>query len=297
MKRILLTWAKGMLGTDFMRYAWDKFDIFAVDKENGDITDIKWLEELIKEKKSDIILNFAAYTNVEDAEDIGIKDNFDVNAIWAYNLAKISTKYGIDLITISTDYVFDWKEKTWYQEHDMTHPINNYGMAKYLWENLAIQENPNTIIIRTSWLYWWWKEFKNFVNTMIKLSETKKELSIVNNQFWSPTYTEDLCKAIDMVISQIDRHRWKIFHFCNKTGNYGISWFEFASEIFTVAENPIKIQACSSEEFPSKVNRPKYSKLINTSNIHLRDWKEALYEYIKKISKENPKRKSQKKNS
>lgn len=313
MKKILLTWAKGMLGTDFIRYVWDKFDIFAVDKENGDITDIKKMEALIKEKKSDIIVNFAAYTNVEDAEDIGIKDNFDINAIWVYNLAKISAKYDIDFITLSTDYVFDGAKKTWYNENDISNPINNYGMAKYLWENLAEYENPKSVIIRTSRLYGWWQEYierrnskgdieiipryKNFVNTMIKLGKTKKELSVVNDQFWSPTYTKDLCKAIDTVISQIDRYRWKILHFSNETPNNGINWFEFASEIFTYAEYPIKLQPCSSGEFPSKVNRPQYSKLVNTSDIHLRNRKEALHEYIKEISKENPKRKPQKKTS
>lgn len=300
MKKILLTWANGMLGTDFIKHFWNIFEILALDRDNGDITDIKSMNEFIKKNMPDVIVNLAAYTNVEDAEDIWKKANFDVNALWVYTLAKLSAKYHIDLISISTDYVFDGTKKQWYTENDKTNPINSYGMAKYLWENLAKQENPDSIIIRTSWLYWWGKEFierrnnkgnvelipryNNFVNTMLNLSTKRNELKVVNDQLGSPTSTIDLSEAIVKVINDIEHYKWKILHFCNETKDGGISRFEFTEEIFKVAGIKTKLSPCSSEEFITKAKRPQCSKLINWSNIHLRDWKEGLSEYLKTLA-------------
>ncbi len=284
MKKILLTWANGMLGTDFIKHFGKTFEILALDKNNGDITNSTSMEALIKSKMPDIIVNFAAYTNVEDAEDIEKKTNFDVNTLWVYNLAKLSAKYDIDFITISTDYVFDGSKKEWYIENDVCNPINSYGTAKYLWEQLARQENPNSIIIRTSRLYGWGKEFKNFVNTILNLWENRDEIKVVNDQFGSPTYTIDLCEAIEKIINNIENYKWKILHFCNYTKENGISWFEFAEEIFRVAEIKTRLTPCSSQEFVTKAPRPQCSKLANWSNIHLRDWKEGLDEYFATLS-------------
>lgn len=283
-KKILLTWAKGMLGTDFIKHFGNIFEIFALDKNNGDITDITSMDVLIKNNNPDVIINFAAYTNVEDAEDIGRKANIDVNALWVYNLAKLSAKYNIDFITISTDYVFDGIKEEWYRESDKTNPINSYGMAKYLWEKLAKQENPDSIIIRTSWLYGWWPASKNFVNTMINLWTNRDEVKVVNDQFGAPTYTVDLCDAIAKIIDNVPIYRWKILHFCNQTNHTGISWFEFTQEIFKVATLKAKPIPCSSQEFITKAKRPQCSKLINWSNVQLRNWKEGLREYFKTLS-------------
>ncbi len=282
MKKILLTWSNGMLGTDFIKYFGNKFDIIALDRGNGDITNMEIIESLIKNANLDLILNFAAYTDVENAENTGRKDNFDVNTLWVYNLARLSAKYNIDFVTISTDYVFDGTQERWYNESDLPHPINNYGMAKYLWEILAKQENPNSIIIRTSWLYGWWKDFKNFVNTMLRLSETKMEVRVVNDQFWWPTYTVDLWKSIEEVLNNIENHRWKVLHLCNNTESNGISWFEFAEEIFKVAGIKTKATPCSSSEFATKVPRPRYSKLL-WNDVKMRNREAWLAEYIKTV--------------
>lgn len=300
MKKILLTWANGMLWTNFIKYFSDKFEILPLDRNNGDIINKESMTELIKKNMPDVIVNFAAYTNVESAEDIGKKDNFDINTLWVYNLAKISAKYNIDFITISTDYVFDGTKKEWYKEDDICNPINSYGMAKYLGEKLAKQENPDTVIIRTSWLYGWGKEsiertnnngdveiiprYKNFVNTIINLWINKDEVKVVNDQFGAPTYTVDLSEAIVKVINDREEYKGKILHFCNETKTGGISWFEFAEEICKVAEIKTRLTPCSSEEFITKAPRPQCSKLVNWSNIHLRDWKEWVKEYIRTLS-------------
>lgn len=280
MKRVLLTWSNGMLGTDFIKQFGKTFEIVPLDKNNGDITDRTSMEELIKKIIPDIIVNFAAYTNVEAAEDTWRKMNFDVNSLWVHNLAKLSAEHAIDLITISTDYVFDGSKKEWYTEDNICNPINSYGMAKYLWEQLAQQENPESIIIRTSRLYWWGKEFKNFVNTIINLWTNRDEVKVVNDQMGAPTYTIDLCEAIAKIINNTEDYKWKILHFCNQTKDDGISWFEFAEEICKVAGVTTKLTPCSSQEFVTKAPRPQCSKLINWSDIHLRDWKEWLHEYL-----------------
>lgn len=138
---------------------------------------------MIREIRPDIILNCAAYTNVDEAEGSGKKANFDINALGVFHLAKIASEQNMDFITLSTDYVFDGTKEGGYSEDDICNPINEYGISKYLGEKLALEENGNSIVVRTSWLYGGGKEYKNFVNTMLKLSETRSELKIINDQF------------------------------------------------------------------------------------------------------------------
>jgi len=268
-----------MLAYDFKKFCSQDFEIIWLDKSELGITNIINIEKTISEIKPDIVLNCAAYTAVDNAEDEWKLLNFEINTIWVYNLAKITNKYNVEFITISTDYVFDWKKENWYGENDICNPINEYWMSKYLGEKLAFEENENSIIIRTSWLYWWWKEFKNFVNTMLKLAKTRNELKIVNDQIWIPTYTKDLSLAISKVIENIDNFRWKILHFSNSSENW-ISWFDFAKKIFELQRKNINLIHCSSNEFITKAKRPKFSIMLNNSNVKLRDWKDGLKDYL-----------------
>ncbi|MFA5916786.1 MAG: dTDP-4-dehydrorhamnose reductase [Candidatus Gracilibacteria bacterium] len=292
MKKILLTGANGMLASDFQKYCSKIFEIIPFDKQKLDITNISNIEKIISDIKPDIILNCAAYTQVDNAEDVGKLLNYEINTLGTYNLAKISNKYNIDYITISTDYVFDGKNQSGYNENDICNPINDYGMSKYLGEKLTLEENKNSIIVRTSWLYGGGKEFKNFVNTMLRLAETKSELKIVNDQFGIPTYTVDLSLAISKVIENIEKYRGKILHFSNLSEK-AITWFDFASQIFKLKPSPlaplpkvegknkeINVIPCSSLDFPTKAMRPMFSKLINNNDIELRDWKEGLSDYL-----------------
>ena len=271
-----------MLAYDFQKYLQNDFEIIWYDKTTLDITNIENIENIILKEKPDIVLNCAAYTKVDDAEDIWKLLNYQINTLWVYNLAKITNKYNIKFITISTDYVFDGQNELGYNENDICNPINNYWMSKYLWENLALKENKNSIIIRTSWLYGWWFEFKNFVNTMLKLSETKNEIKIVNDQFWIPTYTKDLCFAIKEVITEINLFNWQILHFSNNS-NKAITWFDFANEIFKLANVNIKTIPCLSSDFITKTKRPEFSMMNNNSKISLRDWREGLLDYLNNL--------------
>lgn len=286
MKKILLTWANGMFAFDFLKYCQNDFEVLAFDREKLDITDFETSKKIISEIMPDIILNAAAYTAVDDAEDIWKLKNFEINTLWVYNLAKVSKEFNIDFITLSTDYVFNGEKKDGYNENDIQNPINEYGMSKYLWEKLAWEENKNTIIIRTSWLYGWWKKFKNFVNTMLKLSESRNELKVVNDQFWIPTFTKDLAFAIWEIIENIWDFRGKILHFSNSSEN-AITWFDFTRKIFEISEKNIHVIPCSSSDFQTKAKRPQFSLLKNNSNIQLRNWEDWLKNYLNTLQQEN----------
>ncbi len=278
--KILVTGSSGMLAHDLIPILKRKYKVVGYDKNNLDITDLLNIENVLKKEKIDIIVNCAAYTDVEKAEDEWNLVNYQVNALWPYNLGKVCTKLNIDCLHISTDYVFDGTKKEWYLPYDKPNPINQYGMAKYLWEQLLKQEFNNAIVVRTSWLYGWWKQFKSFVNTMLKLSETEKELKIVWDQFGAPTYTKDLSTAILDIILDINKYKGEILHCTNETENNWISWYDFAKKIFKISWKDIKLKKCNSNGFMTKVTRPKYSKLINNSKISIRNWKGWLKDYL-----------------
>lgn len=152
-KKILITGGSGMLAYDFYKYQNENFEIILLDKKTCNITSFESILQNIALYEPDVVLNCAAYTAVDDAEDIGAKENYEVNALGVYLLAKATSTFGVDFITISTDYVFDGENPNGYNISDIPNPINAYGMAKYLGEKLALDANPNTKIIRTSWLY------------------------------------------------------------------------------------------------------------------------------------------------
>jgi dTDP-4-dehydrorhamnose reductase len=142
-----------MLATDFISLNSAQFELVAYDRVTLDITDILQVRDILSRVQPDIVLNCAAYTNVDESERAGKRLAFDINTMGVYNLAKVTHELSLDLITISTDYVFDGDNPDGYQVQDTCHPINTYGMSKYLGEQLAHRENPESIIVRTSWLY------------------------------------------------------------------------------------------------------------------------------------------------
>lgn len=281
MKKILLIWSNGMLAHDFIPIAEAKWhEIIAVDRDECDITDIDAIRKTTMAVNPDVILNLSAYTDVESAEDIGKKANFLVNTLGVGYLATVAKECQCDFITISTDYVFDGEKEEWYTPEDEPNPINEYGLAKYMGERLARTEYPESIIIRTSWLYGWGKNFKNFVNTMLRLSETRDTLRVVEDQYGSPTNTITLSESILNILQNIEKYKGEILHITDTTEWKGISWCEFATEIMRIAGRKTTIVPCSSEEYPMKAKRPKWSKLINRDCFMIRDWKNALKLYI-----------------
>jgi dTDP-4-dehydrorhamnose reductase len=269
--KILITGGKWMLAYDFYRTQKEKYEIILVDREECDITSFDSVMQCITLHEPDVLLNCAAYTAVDDAEDIGMKMCFDVNTLGVKNLAKATSVFGVEFITISTDYVFDGEKSGGYLPTDECNPINTYGMSKYLGERLAIDENPRTIVVRTSWLYggevydgnlekkW---VYKNFVNTMLRLSKTRDELRVVSDQHGRPASWTDLSEYIATYIDLGDRIEGGIFHFSSPRPEFSITWADFAEEIFAKYGKSTKVVRCKSSEYPTKAKRPEWSILL-----------------------------------
>ncbi len=264
---LLITGRKGQLGTTLSQLL---PTALCTDIEELDITDALAVQKFVEENNIDAIVNCAAYTNVDRAEDEPDLA-YQVNVIGSKNLAATGRK----MIHISTDYVFDGQKTTPYLPTDTPNPLNVYGKTKWQGE-LEVLKNPLAVIIRTSWLYSPYG--KNFVKTMLQLGKTKDKISVVNDQIGSPTNAYDLAMAIKDILPQINESTAGIYHYTNEGQ---CSWYEFAKTIMEIANLPCKVVPVSSEEYPTKAVRPKYSVLDKASlqkifNIRLRLWAKKL---------------------
>jgi dTDP-4-dehydrorhamnose reductase len=258
--KTLIIGSNGMLGSDLCKVFPDAVKLT---HHELDITDREQVIESIQKIKPDVVINAAAYTNVDGCED-SKELAFQVNGYGPGYIAEACAKVGAALVHFSTDYVFEGSKKE-YIESDAPNPINVYGHSKLLGEMKIIENMDDYRIVRISWLFG--THGKNFVETMLKLSREMDTVKVVNDQFGKPTYAMDLANKIREII-ELDPG---IYHITND----GIcSWYEFASSII---DNTIP---CASEEFPRKAKRPKYSVLVNTKTEPMRHWKEALKDYL-----------------
>ncbi|TFH46373.1 MAG: dTDP-4-dehydrorhamnose reductase [ANME-2 cluster archaeon] len=257
--KVMILGASGMLGHDLQ----DVFpDAYCFGRE-VDITDKQRVEQTIKELKPDVVINAAAYTDVDGCED-NVAHAFRVNGESLIQISGSCHEVGAKLIHFSTDYVFDGTKEEYY-ESDTPNPINVYGRSKLLGEQNIRQHMEDYRIIRTSWLFG--KHGKNFVDTIIGLSSQMEHVKVVNDQFGKPTYTADLAEKTKELIVRVPG----IYHITNE----GVcSWYEFASAIIPNAV------PCNSEEFVRKVRRPDYSVLVNTKTGLMRHWSDALRDYL-----------------
>ena len=273
--KILILGAHGMLGQDLAKVLVD-FDLTLWDKTEIDIADEYQVKTKITALNPQIIINCAAYTAVDDCEtnqELALRVN---NQAVGY-LALVAQKLGAIILHISTDYVFNGKNEKGYAEDSQEFgPVNFYGESKLLGEKSLMNIAEKYYLIRTSWLYG--NNGKNFVETMLNLGKEKNELKVVADQFGKPTYTVDLAKQILYILNS--NLPFGIYHVTNETKEGGISWLEFAQEIFELAKSDAKVTACTSQEFSRPAVRPVYSALINTKLPRVRDWAEALNEYL-----------------
>ena len=286
MKKILIIGGNGQLGNCLNKliseYALD-YEFHFTDYDTLDITNQKQINEYFSEYEPHYCINVSAYTAVDLAEQEKEKA-FAINAKGVRYLAEACAEKGIDLIHISTDYVFSGDTNIPYSEDDFTNPLSVYGASKLEGENLALENNPKTIIIRTSWLY---SEFgKNFVKTMLNLFSTKDELNIVADQFGQPTNANDLAEAIMKIISTEEKE-YGIFHFSNYSET---TWFDFAKKIAELSKSKIKINPISSEQYPTPAKRPMRStmcldKIENSYNIEPKYWENSLEECMEILLK------------
>ena len=291
MTTVLITGANGQLGSEF-RYLQSSFnhvELLFTDIEELDVLNSIALAEFIENVRPDYIVNCAAFTNVDGAEENGVAA-YELNALAVRSIGAVAEKFGVGCIHISTDYVFSGEGKMAYTEKDIPKPINVYGLTKYLGEyELCSINPPNSLIIRTSWLY---STFgKNFVNTIVNLSKNKSSISVVDDQYGSPTYARDLAKAILKILPYKNNMNVEIFNFANKGT---ITWYDFAEEIVEQLGNDCDIIPVTTEQFSSKAKRPKFSTL-NTDKFELtfqttmRPWKESLKNCIIEMNKNQSK--------
>ena len=276
MKKILVTGANGQLGQCLQKISsqFEEFEFIFTDSETLDITNKEEVNDFFWQNAPDFCINAAAYTAVDLAE-TDIEKAFLVNADGTENLAEACAENNAQFIHVSTDYVFDGENNLAYTEEDFTNPLGVYGASKLAGDELALEVNPCSVILRTSWVY---SEFgKNFVKTMLNLFATKDELNIVADQFGQPTNANDLAEAI-MKIIKSEKITPGIFNFSN-LGR--ISWFDFAEKIAELSDAKIKLNAIETSQYPTPAKRPKNSvldldKISKTYAIQLKSWEESL---------------------
>tara|TARA_B100000242_G_scaffold97139_1_gene66663 strand:+ start:2704 stop:3561 length:858 start_codon:yes stop_codon:yes gene_type:complete len=278
---ILVLGAKGQLGSEIEAISCDfhQYNFLFTDSFELDITKHQLVNDYIELNKINVIINCAAYTNVEKAEsEPELADK--INHIAVGNLAKTAKKKNIKLIHISTDYVFDGESQKPYNELDATNPQTTYGKTKLNGEKAIKKINPlNSVIIRTSWVYS--KYGKNFVKTMLELAKKNKEISIVSDQMGCPTNAADLAKLILEIIPKIKNSTVQIYHYSNEGE---CSWYDFAKEIFNFTNHCINLKPIDSRSYTPSVKRPTYSvlsknKIIKSFDVEVLHWKESFLKF------------------
>ena len=239
-----------------------------------DITNPSQLESFFFKNEFDYCINCAAYTAVDLAEEQSSLA-YAVNAEGPKNLAEVCQKYQTTLIHVSTDFVFDGKKRTPYLETDVPNPLGVYGASKLQGERNIQEFMEAYFIVRTSWLYS--KYGNNFMKTMLKLSETREEISVVSDQFGSPTYAGDLAEVLIKIVLSSSK-AYGLYHFSNSGA---ISWYDFAVEIFRNFGKKIEVKPIKTKDYPTAAKRPKYSvlettKIENNFNCTIKDWQRSL---------------------
>ena len=287
--KILITGSKGMLATQVITdlergytelgqvpAALKGAQLVLADVDTLDITDKAATESFIEQHRPDVVINCAAYTNVDGCESHQ-DDAFKVNAIGSRNLAIACENIDAKLVHVSTDYVFRGDEPTPRREYDMPWPISAYGKTKFAGEEFVRQYCKKSFIVRTAWLYGY--NGKNFVKTMVWLAKEKGGAKVVNDQHGNPTNAADLSHHLLKIAAS---EEYGTYH-C--TGNGECTWYEFAAEIARLAGYEGVMSPCTSEEFPTPTKRPAYSSLDNmmlrvTVGDEMRHWKDALKAYF-----------------
>lgn len=285
MANILITGANGQLGSEIRKISgqYPELTFSFTDVAELDITNTEKVADFLSEFKPEFLVNCAAYTAVDKAETDESTATL-LNATAVEILAEQSAKTGCKMIHISTDYVFNGNGPRPYKEDNLVDPQSAYGRTKLDGEILCQQNNPESLIIRTSWLY---SAFgNNFVKTMLRLGNERTELGIVADQIGSPTNAADLASAILTIISSVVNQTKSfvtgIYHYSNE----GVaSWYDFTKAIFEIAEINCFVKPISSEDYPSPVQRPAYSvmdksKIKTTFGLQIPHWRDSLKTYF-----------------
>jgi dTDP-4-dehydrorhamnose reductase len=283
---IIIFGSEGQLGQDLVETL-SSFRLVCPGEGEVDVGDRSLVLKIFESSGVDWAINAAAMTHVDNCESQDL-DAYRVNALGARYIAQACESIGARLIHISTDYVFDGKKGSPYVEEDPTHPLNVYGITKLAGEYHVRIACPNHYILRTSGLYGTHKcvgKGSNFVDSMLRLSNERDVLSVVDDEVLTPTFTLDLANQIRLLIEATPSHG--IYHATN-TG--ACSWYEFAAEIFKIIRSEVKLKKISAAEWKAPAKRPGYSVLENAALIEagintMPDWKDALERYLSLIEK------------
>ena len=296
--KILITGSNGQLGNELQKIvATGKAEIgavseeiknaevFAMDVNILDITNLEQVKKVLNEVKPDVVINCAAATNVDGCEanqDLAFK----INSLGPRNLAMVAEELGAKIVQVSTDYVFSGVGEAALKECDLVAPVSVYGKTKLLGEEFVRDFSTKYYIVRTAWLYGYVGH--NFVYTMMKLGKDRDTLNVVNDQLGNPTHANDLAYHI---LKLIQTEEYGVYH-C--TGKGECSWYNFASEIMKLSGRNCTVNPCTSEEYksmyPNSADRPAYSSLDNmmlrcTIGDEMRDWKDALKTFMDNVEK------------
>jgi len=284
--KILVTGSNGQLGSEIkaISSAYPVLDFVFSDLPELDICNLSLLNDFVKENEIQAIINCAAYTAVDKAEDDVILAEL-INAKAVGNLVAIAEKYQLKLIHISTDYVFDGTSHIPYIEDVLVSPLGAYGSTKRRGEEFVINSSSDSILIRTSWLY---SSFgNNFVKTMLRLGNDRESLGVIFDQVGTPTYARDLAQTCLSILSQSERldKQGKVYHYSNE----GVtSWYDFAKAIMDMGEVDCLVSPIESKDYPTPAARPHYS-VLNKSKIKvdfgvsIPYWRDSLKDCIDKI--------------
>lgn len=280
--KYLVTGVNGQLGYDVVKLLKLKGEqVLGLSRKEMDITNKEQVLEIFKEYKPDVVFHCAAYTNVDGAED-DIDDAIKTNVVGTRNIAIASDVVRAKIFYISTDYVFDGKKDGLYEVNNFKNPLSVYGQTKYRGEEY-IRQVSKYFIVRTSWVFG--INGKNFVKTMLNLSKTRNEVSVVSDQYGSPTYTVDLAS---LLYEMSKTEEYGTYH-ANNEGY--CNWAEFAEYIFKSNNKDVKVNHIKTEDYPTKAKRPKNSKLSKQSLIDngfnlLPDWQNAIDRYNLELENE-----------
>ena len=282
---VLITGAQGQVGKELSLIATEKgFSVFAAGRADLDITQLENVESYINKIQPDIVINAAAHTAVDKAED---EKNlaFSINCDGAKNIALVCSKQNIPLLHISTDYVFDGSKVEPYTENDDVSPLGVYGTSKWQGEEAIRQNLSQHIILRVAWVFG--AQGNNFVKTMLRLGQDRDELNVVADQFGGPSPAKDIAQTLITLVEQFQKNQsldWGTYHYCSSEKT---TWYDFAVEIFEQAfelgilNKKIKVNPITTAEYPTPAKRPSNSmldcsKLEATFGIDMPKWKDAL---------------------
>ena len=272
--KVLVTGGTGMLGTDVARAAaFVNHEVVAIGHEELNIADAEAVRARFARELPDAVVNCAAYTNVDGAED-DLRTAMDVNGHGARNVAEAAAIVEAPVVFVSTDYVFDGTKDGPYVESDPVHPLSVYGQSKLAGEHETARSGERHFIVRTSWLFG--TAGRNFVETMLGLAADHGEVVVVRDQVGCPTYTGHLADAI---VRLLDTRAYGIHHL---SGDGSCSWYDFAREIFSQAGTECRVMSCTTDETGRRAPRPRNSVLVSEreDTLLLPEWQEGLRSYL-----------------